>query len=48
MGPFIRQSVGTMLNAAALMPASGAMILHDTAIPYGTGSRWTWPESIAA
>jgi methionyl-tRNA formyltransferase len=48
MGPFIRQSVGTMLNAAAMMPASGAMILQDAAIPYRTGSRWTWPESIAA
>ena len=48
MGPFIRQSVGTMLNAAAMMPASGAMILQDAAIPYRTGSLCTWPESIAA
>jgi methionyl-tRNA formyltransferase len=48
MGPFIRQSVGTMLNAAAMMPAGGAMILQDAAIPYRTGSKWTWPESIAA
>ena len=48
MGPFIRQSVGTMLDTAAIMPASAPLVLQETAVPYGAGSRWTWPESIAA
>ena len=48
MGPFIRQSVGTMLNAAAIMPASAPLVLQETAVPYGADSRWQWAECLAA
>jgi methionyl-tRNA formyltransferase len=48
MGPFIRQSVGTMLNAAAMLSATEPLLLHDVAVPYGSASRWPWNECMAA
>ena len=48
MGPFIRRAVGTMLEAAAAMPANAPLVLQDGLVPYRIIGRGECSARLAA
>jgi hypothetical protein len=48
MGPFIRRAVGTMLEAAEVVPANASIVLQDAVVPYRITGHGQYSHRLAA